>query len=672
MRLAGACERLRCAPDVVQHLAQVGGRGRDVVQVPAPPRRVERVLQRGDALVDLADRGERDAERVDRARGVEVGGALVGQLGLLGDRAARHLDRAVIARLQHQHPGLAGEQPGALGARAVVGQEREAVLECRDRLVGTQQRPQRALERSVQPRGAPRLGGLVDERERTLRERRRAMQVVGVEGRRGCLLQQGRLVGAREGRGVRDAVPQLQRALEQGGSLAVGVDGDRGVAGAHRGGERGRLITRGVVVVGDRGRALRAAVLAALGVLLQRAGERPVQLGALTRQEVVVDRLAQQRVAEPVAIALGHDDVAQDGLAQRLPQGTPVEPGDLGQHGVVELAARREHAHDLLRVVAEPLDPQRERGGEARRQRAEPVESGREQLLGEQRVPLAAGVEPVDEARIRGRREDLHKLLGELVAAECGKVDPQRAHALELGQERAQRVAPVQLVGPVGGDEQQRLVAERRGEEAQERARRRVGPVQVLDDQQHGRGAGERLQHREQRLEHPRLVAGRPIAVTRLAEPRQERAQLGQDVRRQRLEHRIAVAHERPQRGDQRRVGELALAELDAVAAQHAGSLVRCAGLELLHEAALADARLPDDERERRLPRGGVRQGRLQLRELERTAHQSLRCHSGRHTLQDRRAGGCHRAVVRSSAAGAAQAPSRRRAVSDALPGSAV
>ena len=114
------------------------------------------------------------------------------------------------------------------------------------------------------------------------------------------------------------------------------------------------------------------------------------------------------------------------------------------------------------------------------------------------------------------------------------------ADALELGEQRAERVAAVQLVGAVGRDDEQRLVAERGGEEAQERARGRVGPVQVLDDQQHRGVAREPVEHREQRLEHARLVAAaaRPLAAG--AEAGQQRRQLGADVAGQRVEHRVA------------------------------------------------------------------------------------------------------------------------------------
>ena len=171
--------------------------------------------------------------------------------------------------------------------------------------------------------------------------------------------------------------------------------------------------------MGDRGRALGAAAPAAAAAL-ERPRERAVQLGALAR--------AAGRRARPRAAARG-GACSRRRRARRCgsrpPRAAPraaraVEPRDLREHRVVELAGRpRQHAHDLLRVVAEPLDPQRERVGQVRRQRAAPVESGGEQLLREQRVALAAGVEALDQRRLGRRAEDVRELLGQLVAREA-------------------------------------------------------------------------------------------------------------------------------------------------------------------------------------------------------------------------------------------------------------
>ena len=171
------------------------------------------------------------------------------------------------------------------------------------------------------------------------------------------------------------------------------------------------------------------------------------------------------------------------------------------------------------------------------------------------------------------------ELLGHLVAAEALQRDPLDARgALELGEDGAQRVAAVQLVGAVGGEQEERLGARVADEEDEEVARGGVGPVQVLD---HQRDGAEAVQQREQRLEHLRLA--------------------------RRVGHRLA---ERPQRLGDRRVGEGRAAELQAVADKDARTLG--ARLELRHQAALADARLAGHEGEgRRAGQRRVEQGQL-------------------------------------------------------------
>ena len=216
------------------------------------------------------------------------------------------------------------------------------------------------------------------------------------------------------------------------------------------------------------------------------------------------------------------------------------------------------------------------------------------------------------------------------------EVDAQRAHALELGQQRAQRVAPVQLVGPVGRDEQERLVAERGGEEAQERARRRVGPVQVLDHEQHRRG---RARARRARRAAPRTRAPgrRRRARARAAPPRpgQQRRELGADVGR--------AARRAPGRAS-RTSGRSAVTS-GAYASSPSPSSTQsplstrvpsaaARASQLGHEPALADARLADHERERRLPGGGVGERGLELRELERAPDEARRGDAGRHHPQ--------------------------------------
>ena len=121
-----------------------------------------------------------------------------------------------------------------------------------------------------------------------------------------------------------------------------------------------------------------------------------------------------------------------------------------------------------------------------------------------------------------------------------------------------------------------RSVLMARGDEGQEGAGGAVGPVDVLEQQQDRLLAAEALQQREQRLEQAPLggagavVRARPRRGTGLADVGEQRRELGPRGLAELVEHRVLVARERPQRGDQRRVGQLALAQLHALAAERA------------------------------------------------------------------------------------------------------
>ena len=88
--------------------------------------------------------------------------------------------------------------------------------------------------------------------------------------------------------------------------------------------------------------------------------------------------------------------------------------------------------------------------------------------------------------------------------------------------------------------------------------------MQVLDDQQDGLGLRQRVQQREQRLEDARL--GGLGAGAAGAEAREYRVERCAEGGRERLERGVSVSNERPERREERGVGELVLAQLHAVA----------------------------------------------------------------------------------------------------------
>ena len=95
--------------------------------------------------------------------------------------------------------------------------------------------------------------------------------------------------------------------------------------------------------------------------------------------------------------------------------------------------------------------------------------------------------------------------------------------------------------------------------------------MDVLEHEQHRAARAEGVEQVEHRLEEVRLGGG-VLRGHQDAAARQTGEQPGEGLPsagRQLVEHLVAVAHERAQRAHQRRVGQLAVAQLDAVAAQH-------------------------------------------------------------------------------------------------------
>ena len=162
----------------------------------------------------------------------------------------------------------------------------------------------------------------------------------------------------------------------------------------------------------------------------------------------------------------------------------------------------------------------------------------------------------------------------------------------------------VERIGAHGDDEHDLRRVEGAGEEADELARRAIGPLEVLDDEHRWLPlpeAAEQPEHlaEEARLRHAQLRL-------RLGE---RRAELGEEARQvvarspDHLERcRVAggrLLDERLQRLEDRHVWQVRLVDLHRRAAQGAAAARTDDGAEVVDEAALADARLAlhDDHR---------------------------------------------------------------------------
>ncbi len=295
---------------------------------------------------------------------------------------------------------------------------------------------------------------------------------------------------ARDDLGVGHGVPQLQRPFE----LEQHLGGRVARVGLLRGGDgRGqgpRQVVARVGVVGELGGDPRLPD--PLGEPLRVPG---VQAGALAGQQLLVHRLAQQRVAEDVAVgararggarlAVGHQHVVGHRVAQCLLQLVVAQIGDGGQHLVPHLAAR--HGSD----PQHPLGHRRQRLDARHQHLGEPLRhagrSGGDQLLREERVALAAPGDAPQAGLVDGPvGQPAHQLEG-LVAAEGLQLQPlDGGQAHHLRQHRPQRVAAVEVVTAVGGEHDQPLRGQPGEQEDQQIAAGAIGPVQVLDDEQGG------------------------------------------------------------------------------------------------------------------------------------------------------------------------------------------
>jgi hypothetical protein len=329
-------------------------------------------------------------------------------------------------------------------------------------------------------------------------------------------------------------------------------------------------------VVGEPSRRGHPVGLGELGTLGEHAGEGGVQPGPHPGQQLGVQRLLGQRVPERVGLGgrIGNQHLVGDGRPQRGQQVRLGQLADRGQQPVPDPAAGRGHQPQRrLRVLGQDLDAAQQDVLEARGQAAPVVGSrvgGGEQLLGEERVALRAAVDLADEPVVRSRPDDAGQQVGDLGTVEAAHLEPLRpAAAVQLGQERAQGMAAVQLVGAVGQHHEQPglEVADEEGEQVQGRA---VGPVQVLHHQ-HGRGpVGQALQQGEQRLEQLRLPpgaagqAGRALLLPELGQQPGQQRPAGPDQLVQGL--RLEPAAQAAERLGQGRVRQRRLAQLDAAA----------------------------------------------------------------------------------------------------------
>ena len=262
-------------------------------------------------------------------------------------------------------------------------------------------------------------------------------------------------------------------------------------------------------------------------------------------------RLGQQRMPGPVSgVGGGFRERPALQLPQAHTQRLGIQPGHVGQLLLGQCPPghrhRGQHGPGLRTAVADPDGQQFRQPGRqpasaplARPPSARPAVGGQRlgnQLLGKERVALAAGVQLV---RVHGRQltaGQAGRLLGHLVAGQRRQPDLPRVPAAPcVGQPAAHGRFQRRLVAADGRHHGDRVRAPRPGQEGQEVQGGAVGPVHVLDHHGEPGPPGHRRQQLGDPGEHALALAAHrpgPGPCIRGLQVRQQARRLGLRVRR--------------------------------------------------------------------------------------------------------------------------------------------
>ena len=335
-------------------------------------------------------------------------------------------------------------------------------------------------------------------------------------------------------------------------------------------------------------------------------------------------------------------DLTTDALAERFVQRRLVERGGGRQQGRVDaLAGCRCDAQELLGRFGQVGRPGQEHVAQRGGQLGPTILAGRdEQLLAKECVATAPGMDRLDERHVQVVAGDRAELLARLAPVERHEREPFHATGpLELGQERQQRMAAVELVRAVREQEHHRDIAQVPDEEPEQVPGRAVGPMQVLDDEHDRRPRRQALEDAEEQLEQAALAravaegTGRaPAGSGHRPEVGDQPGQLGATLAEDDVElFRVGSADEPAQGFGDRGVRHRALAEVDAAADQHDGALgLRDRG-DLGDDPRLADTSLTGQQRRAAVSLVGRLQGRAQSADLAGSADEDWAGDADRH-----------------------------------------
>ena len=317
-----------------------------------------------------------------------------------------------------------------------------------------------------------------------------------------------------------------------------------------------------------------------------------MQSHPLAWQQVLVDRLGEQRVAERIAVGVERNqDVRFDRPAKSGFQCGCGEVGAVGQQRVRDMAPGHGGcSHGQPPVIADLVQPHEQQVGEIGRKRAVADLRCGDQLLDEERVALRAG-EDVPQVSLGHRAwMELADQLACLPIAERPELKSgNRREAHPLGERSPQRVPAMQVVAAVGREDRDRR-AELPGEQhAHQVPGRLVGPMHVFDDEQQRcvrAQLGERPVHRvEQGGAFGRHR--RKISISQQPAAREQSRECGVGLD-QGVRHARSLGGQPTERLAEREIGRRAFSEVETVTDEHPPAVADDLLADLGDEPALA------------------------------------------------------------------------------------
>ena len=225
---------------------------------------------------------------------------------------------------------------------------------------------------------------------------------------------------------------------------------------------------------------------------LQRLPGAGVPAAAAQQADLVVQRLLDQRVAEPQPARLGLLDQAGDQRGvEAVERLLLVQVADVEQHVDVDLAALHGgQPEQRVRARGQPRDPAADDVADAFRDGLADVAAGAGQpggLADVERVAVGARHDGVDDLGGELGGGDPAYQLGGVGVVQAGEVEPQRLVPGQGGQRGRERLGDLRRA--VGAEHEQRRVGEL-GKDVDEQGERLVvRAVQVVEDDEQRRGA---------------------------------------------------------------------------------------------------------------------------------------------------------------------------------------